>query len=376
MITAMFLETSLRIGGTENVLTQLMERLDRSQVRPLLCCLYEPGELGDRLIKAGHAIDHHLAKSRWDLGLPIRLFRLFRKEKVDVLFLVNQPLIQFWGTWCGILAGVPVRITAIRSTGKINRIQRRLFINQLTFPWINCVTALSQTHKSYLVEKEKIDPRKIEIIPNGVDFSRFNRQEGGDLLRASLGVPREAKVAGIVAMLRPEKAHDIFLKAAAKVVKGTPEAYFLIVGDGVERSRLESLSAELGIAKNVRFLGARDDIPEILKALDVGVLSSNPVVETLSNSVLEYMAAGKPVVATRVGTLPEVIVEGQTGFLVEPGDWSGLADRMTKLFQDPSLAERMGRAGRQRVEKHYSVDQMVRMTEALFERLLNHAGKV
>ncbi|GEM_PF-424110 len=369
-LTVLFLETSLRIGGTEHVITQLIRRFDRKRVYPIVCCFYEPGEFGKELMKEGIPVFYGLAKSRWDLGMIPRLLKFLREEQVDVLFMVNQPLIQFCGTLCGLLYGVPVQIAAIRSTGKINRIQRRLWINRLTFPWITRVTALSQMHKTYLVEKEKIDARKIEIIPNGVDLARFSAARDNGTLRFSLGIPGKAPLVGIVAMLRPEKGHDVFLKAAERVSRQMPEAHFLIIGEGPEHPRLIQWAKELGIEKKIHFLGARHDVPAILHSLSVAVLSSRPVVETLSNAVLEYMAAAKPVVATRVGSLPEQIEEGKTGFMVEPGDFEAMAEKIVTLLKDNSLVARMGQAGRERVETHYGIDQMVRQTEDLFERLL------
>lgn len=375
MISVAFLETSLRIGGSEHMVTQLVRGLDRARFQPFVCCLYEPGTLGEQLLKEGHTVYHNLAKNRADALLPLRLGRILKRERTDVLFIINQPITQFWGTWASLLAQVPVRITAIRSTGKVNRIRRRLWINRLTFPCITCVTALSETHKRYLVEKEGIDPRKMEIIANGVDLDRFTVGPKPEPLMASLGLPTGAPIVGIVAMLRPEKGYPVFLEAACDVLNAVPEAHFAIVGDGSERSRLEKLASDLGVSSQVHFLGARRDIPELLKAFDVTCLSSYPVVETLSNSVLEYMAAGKPVVATRVGSLPEVIVEGETGFLVEPGDAKALAERIVSLLCDSGLRRRMGDRARQRAESHYSLARMVKATERLFETLLGRKNE-
>ncbi len=375
-IRVCFLETSLRIGGTETVVSQLMRRLDKKKFSPVLCCLYGPGVLGERLIEEGYAVYHSLAQNRLDARLPVKLWQVLRREKINALFIVNQPLTQFWGTWCGLFANVPVRVTAIRSTGKINRIKRRLLLNRLTFPWTNCVTALSEQHKNYLIEKEGIDGRKIEIIPNGVDLQRFASNSTQKGLRDSLELKENQKVVGIVAMLRPEKAHDVFLKAAAEVLARCPATRFVVVGEGPEKSRLEALAAALKISESVHFLGARNDIPEILSFLDVAVLSSQPVVETLSNAVLEYMAAGKPVVATKVGSLSEQVDEGKTGFLVPAGDWQALAERVTELLQNPDLAAKMGEAGRKKVEKDYSVERMVDKTEALLERLVANGKKL
>lgn len=358
------------VGGTERVIAQMIEHLDRKRFNLSLCCLYQPGPLGERLIQARIPVYHGLAKSCWDFRVLARLTRLLKQKKVDVLFMINQPMIQFWGTWCGLLAEVPVRIAAVRSMGRWNRSRRRLWVNQLTLPWTTCVTALSETHKKYLVQNEGMNARKIEIVPNGVDPSLFFLKTTAPPLRESLRIPRESSVVGMVAMLRPEKGHTVFLQAASQILKKAPDTFFLIAGEGEERAKLEVFAKKLGIDSRVRFLGVRIDIPEFLSVFDVAVLSSHPVVEAFSNSVLEYMAAAKPVVATHVGSLRELVEEGKTGFLVEPGDWETMGKRILTLLQDRALAERMGRAGREKVLKEYTLDQTVKKTEALFEKLV------
>ncbi len=365
----------MRIGGTETVVSQIIRRIDKNRFRPIIACLYETGELGETLLKEGHDVRSNLIRGRFDLFAPVRLYKLMRDEKVDVLFIINQPITQVWGTLCAVLARTPARITAIRSTGKINRIKRRLLFNALTFPWITKITALSRMHKEYLVEKERINPAQIEIVPNGVNLERFRPGSDTSALRRDLGIAPDAPVAGIVAMLRPEKGHTVFVRAAAEVVKRIPQARFLIIGDGSERPGLEALAQELGAEKNILFLGSRSDIPTWLDMMDVAVLSSHPVVETVSNSVLEYMAMAKPVVSTRVGSLPEMLDDGRTGFLIPPGDWKAMADKITFLFENRARAKEMGQAGRAKVEKEYSVEQMIRMTESLFERLLSNGRK-
>lgn len=373
-INVMFLETSMRIGGTETVVTQLVKRIDPKRFRPVLCCLYEPGILGERLIKEGYAVHHSLAGKRFDLGLPIRLYKLMKKEKIDVVFIVNQPITQLWGVVCSKLAGVKGRITAIRSTGKVNRIKRRLLLNRLTFPWVERVTALSNMHRAYLHEKEGIALNHMEIIPNGVDLTRFRFNGEPEKIRESLGLKPGAPVVGIVAMLRPEKGHEMFLRSARSIVSQVPDAQFLIVGEGNERPKLEQLAKDFQIESHVRFLGARNDVPAVVSLFDVAVLSSRPVVETLSNAVLEYMAAGKPVVSTRVGSVPEQIDEGKTGFLVEPGDWEAMGERITRLLKDQDLKKKMGQASYDKVVQRYSLEQMIGGTENLIVRLARMNG--
>lgn len=375
MITVLFLETSFRVGGTEMSLSRLIQGLDRCRFRPLLCCFYGRGALGEKMKNAGVPVHENLARGRFDLKAPWRLWKLLKKEKVDVLYMVNQPLIQFWGTVCAMAAGVRVRIAGIGSMGKVNRIYRRLFINRLVFPFVTRVRSLSVTHKNYLVNEEKIPPGKIVIIPNGIEVERFLAVPDTALLRKSLGIREKQPVAGIVAMLRPEKGHETFLRAAARVLEKIPDACFLIIGEGEERPRLEALVSGLGLSEKVHFLGVREDIPALLHLTNVTVLSSRPVVETLSNAVLEYMAAAKPVVSTRVGSLAEQIEEGKTGYLVEPGDSEAMAEKIIKVFQEPALASDMGKAARSKVLASYTLAAMIRQMENLFETLLREESK-
>ena len=150
---------------------------------------------------------------------------------------------------------------------------------------------------------------RVRVIPNGVDTDRYRPAKADAKLRQQLGIPRTAPLAGIVAVLRPEKNHEMFLRVAAQVHEEVPEAHFLVIGDGPRRAELEALSAELGLSQCVHFLGKRPDVPELLNLLDVFVLTSrmeaNPV------SILEALATGKPVVATRVGSIPETVIDGQ-----------------------------------------------------------------
>lgn len=370
MTTVVFLETELRLGGTEKVVTQLIERLDRTKFRPILCCVYRPGVLGEKLKEKGIPVVSGLSKSRWDLRVGWHLFQLLRREKADVLFIVNQPLLQFWGTWCGLLANVPVRIVSIRNIGKMTRANLRRWVHRLTSPGLTRIAALSEGHRSLLKEQYQLPDHKIEVVANGVDMSRFEQTGSGYPLRgfeAPAGVP----VVGLVAMLRPEKNPTMFLMAAKEVLADVPDALFVLAGDGPERGKLEELVDLLELGPHVHFLGARDDVPAVLHRLDVAVLSSDR--EGLPNAVLEYMAASKPVVATAVGCVPEIVEEGKTGFLVPPGDWKAMAGRISFLLKNRKAAQEMGLAGREKVKTFYTVEQMVSRTENMFENLLQEA---
>lgn len=364
--TIVFLETELRLGGTERVVMQLIERMDRSRFRPVLCCVYGLGELGEKLKQKNVEVVHGLAKNRWDPWVPLRLFNFLRRERAGVLFIVNQPLLQFWGTWCGVLAGVPVRIMAVRNAGRMTRFRRRRWVHKLTSPCLTRITALSESHRVTVSRDYEVPDSKIAVVPNGVDLARFDKERLQE--PQGLEIPEGAPVAGIVAMLRTEKNHALFLRAAQRVLREVPDAVFLVVGDGEERQNLERLADELGIRGSVRFTGARNDIPSIMNKLDVGVLVSNR--EGLPNAVLEYMACGKPVVATSVGCVPDLIEEGVTGYMLPPGDLERLADRLTFLLKNRDIAGHMGQTCRKIIVEGYTLEKMVSRTEDLFEQLL------
>ncbi|MGH7140411.1 MAG: glycosyltransferase, partial [Pirellulales bacterium] len=168
--------------------------------------------------------------------------------------------------------------------------------------------------------------------------------------------------------LSAEKNHELFLKVAALVRAEVPEAHFLIVGDGPRGDRLRAMAEELGLAEAVHFVGNRSDVPDLLALMDVFLLTSH--IEANPLSILEAQAMAKPVVATRVGSVPETVREGEVGYLVEPGDARAMADRVVELFRDPRLARRLGgEARRQAVERH-SLQRMLDQFQDLLEQLV------
>jgi glycosyltransferase involved in cell wall biosynthesis len=236
-------------------------------------------------------------------------------------------------------------------------------LNRLLTPITDAFIAVAPPHARYLIDIEAFPQDKVYVIPNGVDTQKFRPSTDAACLRQELGIAAESLIAGIVAALRPEKNHSLFLNAAADVLRRLPTAMFLVVGDGPERPRLERLARELGCASCVRFLGNRSDVPTILSALDVFVLTSlneaNPV------SILEAMSCGRPVVATDVGSVRETVRDGRTGRLVPPGDQALLVERIVELLTAPDYARELGRAGREAVVESWSLERMVAGYEGL-----------
>jgi len=353
-LRVMFVITSMPVGGAETLLVELIRRLDRSRFLPELCCLKRLGPLGEVL---ANEVPVHtgLLAQKYDFAVLWRLARLLRQRRIDAVVTVGTGGDKmFWGRLAGWLVGVPVICSALHSTGLPDHVE---LPNRLLAPLTDAFIGVAEPHGRYLAEHEGCPPHKIRVIPNGVDVDRFHPRWPAPKLREALGLPEDAPVAGIVAALRPEKNHELFLQAAALVHQEVPSAHFIIIGDGPQRPKLETLTQELSLTGVVHFLGTRSDIPELLSLVNVLVLSSH--MEANPVSILEAMASETPVVATRVGSVPETVIEGQTGYLITPGNAQELAARVVGLFRNPEQAAALGRAGREHVLAHWSIHHMV-----------------
>ncbi|MBC8354583.1 MAG: glycosyltransferase [Planctomycetes bacterium] len=359
-LRTMFVITSMPVGGAETLLVNLMKRLDRHQVSPELCCLKEMGPLGE--VAANEVTVHSgLIRSKYDHRILSRMRKLIDQQRLDAVVTVGAGDKMFWGRLAAWMEGVPVILSALHSTGWPDTIGR---LNRTLTPMTDGFIAVADNHGRHLIERERFPEEKVNVIPNGVDTYRFRAlPDSGLAVRAKLGIPSTAPVCGIVAALRPEKNHTLFLRAAALTAKQRPDTHFVIVGDGAEKSKLERVAIEAGVASTVHFVGSRSDIPQVLSAFDVFSLTShneaNPV------SILEAMACEIPVVSTNVGSVAESVAEGKTGFLVKTGDAEALADRWLKLLSDRTLANSLGSAGRMAVEANWSLDRMVEGYERL-----------
>jgi glycosyltransferase involved in cell wall biosynthesis/O-antigen/teichoic acid export membrane protein len=353
-LRVMFVITCMPVGGAETLLVNLVRRMDRSRFEPELCCLKYFGPLGETLAREIPAFTG-LLKHKYDLRVFGRLTRLLTERRIDAVITVGTGGDKmFWGRLAAWRAGVPVVASALHSTGLPDHVE---WLNRRLAPLTDAFIGVAAPHAQYLAEHEGCPADKVRVIPNGVDVERFWPVEPNAALRNELGLPPDVPVAAIVAALRPEKNHELFLQAAARVREKLPEARFLIIGDGERRAALEAFAAQLQLGEAVRFLGTRSDIPELLALADLLVLSSH--MEANPVSILEALACGKPVVATRVGSIPESVKDGVNGYLVAPGDAEELAERVGALLADRALARQLGVAGREIVVGHWSLERMV-----------------
>lgn len=363
-LRVMFLQTSMPVGGAEVLLVNLVRGLDRRRYAPEIVCLKEPGPLGEEIARE-LPVHSGLLNSKYDAAVLFRLSDLMRSRQADAVVTVGAGDKMFWGRLAARLAGVPVVASALHSTGWPDGVGR---LNRMLTPLTDAFIACAKPHGVHLVEGERFPAEKVHVIPNGVDTDRFAPVPDSVAARAAVGVGPTAPVVGILAALRPEKNHEMFLEVARRVRGEISDARFLIIGDGPRRGELESLRARLDLNDAVTFLGSRADIPEVLGAIDVLALTShneaNPV------SILEAMSCGKPVVATDVGSVGETVIPGQTGALCPAGDADAFAAAVLELLDNPLHAKQLGAAGRELVVSDWSLQAMVSGYEGLLEDLL------
>jgi glycosyltransferase involved in cell wall biosynthesis len=338
----------LDVGGQEKLLVEFARHADRSRFALYFVSFEKRGPLARDLEAEGWPVTALDVPPGVHPGLILRLARLFRGA--DAVHTHNErPLI--YAAPAARLARVPRVVHTRHGRGVgISRRQRLLanLVAQATDHYV-CVSE----DCFQLSIAQGLHPRRVETLHNGIDTRRF----------AYRG-PLAGGPAIIVARLAPEKDIATLLRAVARVVYERPAFRLEIAGDGPCLPELRQLTAELGLNANVEFLGMVRDVPGLLARAGMYVLSS--ISEGVSLTVLEAMARGLPVAATRVGGTPEVVLDEVTGLLVSPRDPSGLAQAMARLADDVDLARRLGQAGRRRVERHFDVRRMVADYESMY----------
>ena len=341
----------LNVGGAEAELARLARRLDRRRFEPHVITLLDAGPLADQL---GDVRPVALGRGgKWTLGTYRALRRELRALKPDVVqsFLFTENVFCRWVGEGVVVSGLQGSLTDAAETGP----SPKLWLERRTWGRARAVVSNSEHYRN-LYHKLGLDASKIRVIPSSAEI----READGSAVRKELGVVPEEVLVTCVARLVERKGHEDLLAAKAPV-------RLLFVGDGPMRPRLEGRGAMLA--------GWRRDIPEILAASDVVALPSR-FGEGCPNAILEAMAAGRPVVAARSGGTPEVVADGETGILHEPGDVEGLRSALVRLASDAALRRRMGEAGRARARERHSVEPMVNRYEALYIELTGSTSPV
>ncbi len=367
---------SFQQGGSERQaiqLTRLLHESGRFNVR--LACLSPEGILRSAAEELGLGeIPFFPLTSFYDRNALIQLRRLMafvRRERIDIVH-THDFYTNMFGMTAGAFARVPIRIASMRETAGM-RTSSQKCAQQFAYSLAHHVIANSEAVRNSLIG-QGTNESKISVVYNGLDPDRLTATTTRAESLTLLALPSEKdglrrRFVTIVANMHNEvKDYPMFLRAASLVHEVVPEASFLLAGEGRLTDQLRTLAAELGIESSTFFLGRCEDVGALLQLSDVCVLSSKA--EGFSNAILEYMAAGRPVVATDVGGAREAVQEGQTGYLVSSGDQRTMADRIVALLKDPDHARVMGERGRQMIEEKFSCQAQLRRTEDLYDKLL------
>ena len=379
--------TRLNIGGVAHHVTNLMRGLDPDQVRTATGMRLSRVPAKDRCANSIQAqgvtpilISQLVGNPRLNVSDALafaHILRLLRRQRPMILH-THTSKAGLLGRVAARLTGVPIVVHTFHGlvlkghygplkTNGVRAVERWLagFSDRLI--------AVSDEDKKDLLAYRIAPTDKIEVIPLGLELDHFidNRSRRG-VLHRELGLDSASRLIGIVGRIAPIKNHRLFFDAMARVLAEYATAHVVVAGDGDLRPEMERYVREIGIANRVSFLGWRHDLPQVYTDLDVVVISSNN--EGTPVSAIEAMAAGRPVVATRVGGLPDVISDGETGYLVAPGNVEQLASAVERVLGDGETTDRLRRKARESVKHKFAVERLATDIDLLYRRLLAEKG--
>jgi len=356
-------------GGAQETLLSLLKYADRQRFQVEVATLHGQGYYWEAIRRLQVPV-HSLSPGKFvPLYLPNLLY-LLRRRKFHLIHchltasnLIAKPL--------AVLAGVPYILNYDQND--IHRQEKKwlMWLDRLANLLTHHIVAVSASTRDFLIKKEKVSPEKISVIYNGVDLERFRPAAAAanrSLRRQEWNLPADCPVVAGVGRLQRQKNFSFFLEVAGKVLQSLPEVRFVIAGEGPEREKLESLAHDLGIAARVHFLGYVRDMAAFYPALDLLLMTSHT--EGTPLTILEAMAMGVPLVATRVDGMAEVLEDEVDAYLLPPGDVSFFARRTCHLLQDKLLARQFGQSALAKVRKHYAAPAMAREVEAIYLRYL------
>lgn len=359
------------VGGAEEMVLNLVRRLPE-RFEPMVCCIHEAGPIGEEIRKTGTPVDV--------LGLNPGLLRLFDVGRIRSYLRHAQPHIvhtflltaSVYGRLAAILARIPIVIGTEVNIYERKR-RRHAIAERLLMAGTDRVVVSAASVRDFYIEQVHADPAKVDVIYNAVDFSQTESTRTRDDMRGALGVPADARVAGVIARLTEQKGHRFLFEALA-ATPALADVHVLVIGGGELRDDLVRRAESLGLSQRVHFLGARRDLGNLLGAMDVFVMPS--LWEGLPLSLVLAMGARLPVVATAVAGIPEVVDDGRTGLLVPPGDAVALGAALTLAFNDPPRRARMGHDARASVLPRFGVDKYVASVAELYDELLRRRRPV
>lgn len=359
--------TWMPVGGIERKIVAVLPRLDPARFRASLVCIREKGPLADELERQGVPVHLCPLRTRLSPSGILKLARLMRRERVDIVH-AHMYRASVPATIAAHLAGVPTVVSQVHNVGTWET-RRQRWMDRFLCRWRQAIVGVSEEVRRDILENLDISAEMTRVIYNGVDLAEFQLDIPREVAKRKTGIDAERIVVVYHGRLVDQKNPRALVDLAACLKRhASRPTTVLVAGDGPRRNDLENLANESNLADAIRFLGQRDDIPFILAAGDIAVLPS--LKEGFSNALVEAMAAGLPAVATAVGGNAEAVADGQSGFIVEPGDTSALCERVLALVDDEDLRDRMRKNAKQRVRR-FSLDRMIEEVENLYTDLSN-----
>jgi len=308
-------------------------------------------------------------KTSFDIFKIVPLINLMKKRQVDGILYFALGIGSFIVPVAAKLAGLKFIIR--RAGTSYKGIYPSLFrsIDRYLISKTDMIVLTNTFLQNEFIHELHINAEKIRVIPTGIDLTRFEKVQNKKSIKKKLRLEPVSKVIGIIANLTPVKSHEVLLKAVPLILDEFPQTYFLLIGDGPRKAELEHLARNLNIINNIKFLGHCDQVEDIIPVFNVGVLSSKKEVHPLS--LIEIMACGIPVVAPRVGGIPNIIQPEKSGIMYSPGDVQGLAGGIKRLLGDKTLALQYGRQARLFVHQNFGKDNMIQQYQDLIIDLYN-----
>lgn len=353
----------LAIGGLQQVIVNICRTIDRQKFDISVLCLRSLGEYVPEIEKLGIKVT--LLPQKQD-GVDylsfLKVAKILRQERPDVIHTHNtQPFID--GTLGGLLAGVKKIIHTDHARSFPDN-KRYMFAEWFMSHFAYRVVGVSEHTANNLIKYEKISPKKIKIIPNGIDATRFNITIDREKKKRELGITNNGPIIGLGVRLTEQKGITYLLQAMPAIIEKFPAITLVIVGEGPLMKQLKAEADSLEVTKNVLFLGPRLDIPELLQTFEIYVLPS--LWEGLPMVLLEALAAGCPIIATKVGGVATAVEDGVNGTLVQPRDVKQLSRAIIKLLENQDLREEFSLNGRALFEKKFKAEIMTQNYERMF----------
>ena len=354
----------LRIGGLQKLILDICSHINKTIFEISVCCLRDKGELAPQIEKNGIKVYRIPPRpnNKTDYFSFLKLYNLLKGKQIDILHTHNtHPFMD--GTVAGKMADIPVIIHTDHARQFPDK-RRYMLAERILSHFVDKVVAVSESVKQDLIYYEKINSKKITVIWNGIDPEKFNCKINKKEKKKELDVENCYPILGFSGRLTKQKGISYLLNAMPKIINEFPKAILLIAGYGEHEEKFKQETIQLGINKHVKFLGPRLDIPEILAILDIYVLPS--IWEGMPLVILEAMAAKKPIVATKVGGIPEAVIHNHSGLLVPPKDPEALANAILKILKNSNLAASLAENAYNRFLKHFTIKKMVSRYEQLY----------